>query len=154
VADHIYEVGGTFTSTTSHPILTIIAKQLASGVRIPEIREIGLTLNTATAVEYILGVPANTPATPTSPLTVVSISHIDEAGDTQVGFSTWSTTPTAPTAVARRVQLPATIGAGVIWVWNPGEWPLYPTPAPNQFVTLWQSTTTPVTLDWYIKVAE
>jgi hypothetical protein len=155
MADHIYEIGGQVTTgNAAGPIITVIAAALGAGIRVPEIREMGLTLNTAVACEFSVGTPGNTPATPTAPLTVQAINHQDPAGHTTVAGSTWSTTPTVPANPTRRAQLPATIGAGVIWVWNPGEFQLYSTTAPGQFLSVWQLSVLAVNVDWYVKVAE
>lgn len=161
MADHIYEAGGqTSTAAAAGPIINIIAATTASGIRVPEIREMGFTLISAVACDITVGQPATAGTagnngTPTAPVTVNAVNHIDPTGHTIVGFSTWSSTPTAPTAVVRRVSLPATIGAGIIWVWNPGEFQLYPTGGPpGSFLTVWQASTSAVILDWYVKVAE
>lgn len=84
------------------------------------LRETGSFCNAATASSLLLGRPANTPVDTT---TTVGNAVNPDASEAAVGriASTWSTAPTTPTVVFRRILLPATIGAGIIWVWNPGE---------------------------------
>lgn len=155
MADHIYEVGGQVTTgAAASPIITVIAAAPAASTRVPEIREMGLTLNTAVACEFTVGTPGNTPSSPISPFTVQAINHADPAGHTTVGFQAWTTTPTVPANPVRRAQLPATIGAGIIWVWNPGEFQLYSIGTNTGFLTVWQLTTAAVNVDWYVKIAE
>lgn len=89
------------------------------------IREIGVFVNAATASSVQLIRPANTPVATTSvlgqaedPADPTSTVNIDTA---------WSTVPTISTNVPlRKITIPATIGNGVIWSWNPGEELLIP----------------------------
>ena len=82
--------------------------------------EMGLTLNTATALACALGQPATIGGTPTTPVAVLA----EDGGNSAAGNSTtalaWTTGPVAPTAFYRRVSLPATIGAGIIWTFPRG----------------------------------
>jgi hypothetical protein len=78
------------------------------------IREIGITLATAVASTFGLGRPAAIGVTPTSPVTVLAMDPGNPAG-TGTNALAWGTAPTAPVAFLRRIGLPATIGAGVIW---------------------------------------
>lgn len=77
------------------------------------IREIGSFNNAATASSIGLIRPTNTPVATTSvlgqaqdPILGASLVNVDTA---------WSTAPTVGTTFFRRVQLPATISAGIIW---------------------------------------
>lgn len=85
------------------------------------IREIGIFLAAATASTFALGRPAAVGVTPTSPVTILAEDPGNPAGTGQVALA-WGTAPTAPTGASylRRVALPATIGAGVIWTWQNG----------------------------------
>ncbi len=83
--------------------------------------EFGLTINAATASVYGLGAPAAKGTTPaTSSLVQAEDSGNTTAGVTQVAL-TWTTGPTQPTNYLRRVSLPATIGAGVVWTFPRGR---------------------------------
>jgi hypothetical protein len=82
--------------------------------------ELGLTNNAATASVFGLGRPAAIGVTPTSPQTFLD----EQDGNGGTGATTaavaWGTPPTVPTNFFRRVSLPATIGAGVIWTFPRG----------------------------------
>lgn len=78
------------------------------------VREIGITLSAATASTFGLGRPAAIGVTPTSPVTVTAMDPGNPAGTGTVALA-WGTGPTIPSAFIRRIGLPATIGAGVIW---------------------------------------
>ena len=84
----------------------------------PRIMEIGLNLGAATASTYGLGRSGNTP-TQTSPVLVQAENPADPAGLTGCAVS-WSVAPTLPAQFFRRISLPATIGAGVIWTFPRG----------------------------------
>ena len=80
--------------------------------------EVGINLVTATASTYALGRSGNTP-TQTSPVLVQAENPNDPAGQTGCAVA-WSVAPTVPTQFFRRVGLPATAGAGVIWTFPRG----------------------------------
>lgn len=83
-------------------------------------REVGLTLGAATASTYGFGRPAAIGVTPTSPITFVAVNPADSgAAQAMSSAVAWGTGPTAPTQFFRRITLPATIAAGVIWTWPP-----------------------------------
>ena len=90
----------------------------ASAANSPRIMEVGLNLLTATASTYGLGRSGNTP-TQTSPVLVQAENPSDPAGLTGCAVA-WSVAPTVPTQFFRRVSLPATAGAGVIWTFPRG----------------------------------
>jgi hypothetical protein len=88
-----------------------------------KVREIGVFLNSAAggAVTVAVGRPGNTPTTGTAALGVA-----EDMVDTQTALASlitagWAVAPTVPTLIYRQITLPATIGAGVIWTWPPGE---------------------------------
>lgn len=83
------------------------------------IREIGLSVNAATASSVGIGHPGNT-AVPTG-LTVGQSTDVNDQTALASVASTWSTPPTVPAQFFRRIVLPAVIGAGIVWVWNPGQ---------------------------------
>lgn len=90
----------------------------ASSANSPRIMEVGLNLTTATASTYGLGRSGNTP-TQTSPVLVQAENPGDPAGVSGCAVA-WSVAPTVPTQFFRRVSLPATAGAGVIWTFPRG----------------------------------
>ena len=102
--------------TTANATLEAIAAA-AIGYRL---LELGMTINAATASAFGFGTPAATGITPTTPVTVLA----EDAGNTAAGNTTtalaWSTGPTIPANFYRRVSLPATIGAGIIWTFPRG----------------------------------
>lgn len=78
--------------------------------------EIGAFLTAATASTYGIGRPAAIGITPTSPITWLAEDQNGPAGSAQTALA-WGTGPTAPANFFRRVNLPATIGAGFILIW-------------------------------------
>lgn len=79
------------------------------------VREVGIFLNAATASSFTLGKAANTPAGGSVALGVPVNQVTNPAGGIT---TTWSTAPTAPTAIVRRILLPAAIGNGIIWTFQ------------------------------------
>lgn len=83
--------------------------------------EIGFFLAAATASIFGLGRPAAIGDTPTTP-----VDFLDEDSDDVLAAAViqsalaWGTGPTVPAAFLRRISLPATIGAGVIWTFPTG----------------------------------
>ncbi len=128
-----YEVGVQSVAAASAAAYCTIRGATGQRVRI---REIGISLNAATASSIGLGRPANTPVATTSvllqnkdPADAASITNFDTA---------WSTAPTVPAQFLRRIVLPATAGAGWIWTF-PDDEPLIldKTAGSNQWVVLW-----------------
>jgi hypothetical protein len=82
--------------------------------------EWGITLNAATATTLGMGTPAAIGTTPTSAVKALQ----EDTGNSTTAFTTaasaWATAPTTPTAYSRRVSLPASIGAGIIWTFPRG----------------------------------
>jgi hypothetical protein len=76
--------------------------------------ELGFFLNAATASTVGFGRPGAIGVTPTSPVTFLAEDPGDPAA-TVTSALAWGTGPTVPTAFLRRVNLPATIGTGVVW---------------------------------------
>ena len=104
------------TTVTTTGAAAMDAKASASNQ--PRIMEVGINLVTATASTYALGRSGNTP-TQTSPVLVQAENPNDPAGQTGCAVA-WSVAPTVPTQFFRRVGLPATTGAGVIWTFPRG----------------------------------
>jgi len=90
------------------------AMDLKAGASIaPGIKEIGINLLTATASTYGLGRSGNVP---TQTAAVLLQAEDPAAGACASGCAVaWSVAPTVPAQFFRRVSLPATAGAGVIW---------------------------------------
>lgn len=156
MAEHLYEAAWTKTTGAAAAAFgELIPATLATGKRPPEIREIGISLNTpgAGVAQIAIGQPAAIGVTPGTISTVQATNTVDTiAGATTVG-TTWGTAPTAPTAFRRRFDLQAVAGAGVIWTWNPGEFVMWSGATINTIV-LWQLSAQAVTYDCYVKVAE
>lgn len=154
MSDHIYEIGVKFTSgAAAAPIGEIIPATLAAGVRPAEIREIGVFNNSGVAAEIGVGRPAAIGVTPATELTVQAMDSIDTITGHTVVAASWGTAPTAPGNPMRRAELQAVVGAGVIFVWQPGEFVLWSGSAIST-VVLWQFSALAVTYDYYLKVAE
>ena len=83
--------------------------------------ELGVFLNAATASIFGLGRPQAIGITPTAPVDFLMEDPNDvlASGVVQSALA-WGTGPTVPTAFFRRIGLPATIGAGVIWTFPKG----------------------------------
>ena len=90
----------------------------AAATNRPALMELSVNLGAATASHYGFGRAGNTP-TQTSPVLVQAEDPGDPAGVTGCAVA-WSVAPTVPTAFARRVYLPATAGAGIIWTFPRG----------------------------------
>jgi hypothetical protein len=85
----------------------------------PRLMEMGVFMAAATASQYGLGRPAAIGVTPTSPVTVLAEDPGDSTGTVTTALA-WSTAPTVPANFFRRVYLPATLGAGIYWVFPRG----------------------------------
>lgn len=154
MAEHIYEGATTKTTSAAAGIIGVVVPgTLGAGIRIPEIREIGIFNQSGVAAIVGCGIPAAAGTGALTSVTVQALNQIDAAGHTLVGTSYATTQPTAPTTFYRRADLQATQGAGVIWTWLPGEFALWSGAAINQMV-IWQISTAAVTYDFYVKVAE
>ena len=109
-----YELGINTTVTTTGAAAAELRAASGTPVRL---RELGLTLAAATASTYGVGRPAAVGVTPTSPITVLASNPSDPTGTATTAVA-WGTGPTAPSQQLRRITLPATIGAGVIFTWE------------------------------------
>jgi hypothetical protein len=112
----IYSLGvRTTDATIAHDCLEIFT----SATDRAAILEIGISIVAATASTFGLGRPAAMGITPTAPVTLLPEDSGSPAGTVQTALA-WGTQPTVPTAFLRRVSLPATIGAGIIWTFPRG----------------------------------
>lgn len=112
----IYSLGNRTTSTTTAAACLEIRSTSTDRAML---MEIGITINAATASVFALGRPAAIGITPTTPVTVLAEDFAAPAGTITTALA-WGTAPTVPTAFFRRVSLPATIGAGIVWTFPRG----------------------------------
>ena len=142
------------TGAAAGAIASIVPGALGTGVRIPEIREIGIFNVSGVAAEIGIGYPAalGTGGITTS-ATVQDISNFGATGATKLVTAYTTLQPTAPTNFMRRLELQAAVGAGIIFTWNSGEWRPWVGATINAPV-IWQLSALAVTYDVYIKVAE
>jgi hypothetical protein len=155
MAEHLYEAAvQKTTGAAAGAIVSILPGTLGAGIRIPEIREIGIYNVSGVAAEFGIGLPAalGTGGVSVTQL-VLPLNQIDVAGHTSVVSSYATLQPTVPGAFNRRAELQAVIGAGAIWTWNPGEFALWSGATINAPV-IWQISVLAVTYDVYVKVAE
>jgi hypothetical protein len=112
----IYSIARLGTNTTSgQAAIEIIAPSTMQ----PKIFEVGLFLSAATASTHSFGRPAAIGVTPTSPVALTSEDPPARNGLTTSALA-WGTSPTSPTVDSRRINMPATIGTGVIWTFPKG----------------------------------
>jgi hypothetical protein len=83
------------------------------------IREIGVSLNAATASTLAL-FRSTAIGTRTTPTTGLAEDPADPAGTGTIATA-WSVNPTMAAAALRRLALPATAGAGIVWTWPYGK---------------------------------
>lgn len=143
-----YEAGLQRTTTAAAGMIATLVT--ASGSR-AVVREIGVSATTAVAGEIGIGKPAaNGSGTLTGtlgqPIDFADVAALTTLTTTNFGTSN----PTAPTNFLRRFQLPAVIGAGIVWVWEPQEFVI---PISSNLV-IWQISAAIVTYDVYVKWAE
>lgn len=107
----IYALANRTTATTTGAANLEMIAAAAIAFRL---LEIGCMLNAATQSVFGLGTPGAKGITPTTPVTVLAEDAANTtAGNTQTALA-WGTGPTVPANFLRRVNLPASIGAGCI----------------------------------------
>jgi hypothetical protein len=144
---HLFEIGlQKTTGAAAGPVVTLLT---AAGQR-AEVREIGVFATTAVAGEVGLGRPAAAGSGAATGTLGQALEFADTASVTTLVTSFATSQPTAPANPFRRVQLPAVIGAGVVWVWGPGEL-IVPVSAN---LVVWQFSGAAVTYDCYVKYLE
>jgi len=138
----IYSIANRTTNVTSAAATLEIIAAAAIGYRL---LELGLTLNAATASVFGYGTPAAIGVTPTTPVTVLT----EDGGNTSAGNTTtalaWATPPTVPANFLRRISLPATVGAGIIFTFPRGIFKLKATTT-----VLWNISATSVIDVWVV----
>lgn len=143
----IYEAASTKTTTAAaQGIFTFVPP---STVR-PDIREIGIFIAPTAAVGTIgIGRPANSPVGTTT-VAGQATDPADPAAGCSIATAWTTTAPTAPTVFMRRLDLPATTGAGVIFTYAPNEFAAV-NPAG---IVVWQISATIATYDFYLRWEE
>lgn len=141
------------TGAAAGPVVTIVPAALAqASVMLAELREIRVLNQSGVAAEVGMGIPAAAGTGTITGGTVQALNQMAPAGHTQVATSFGTTQPTAPANFYDGEQLQAVAGAGTIFTYAPGEWPLWPGATVPQ-VVLWQISALAVTYDVTVKVA-
>lgn len=139
--------GNSITKTTSTAAAAICTLSTTSS-RDARVFEIGITASTAVSGEVGIMRPGNTPGTPSGGQVGSALDNVSGAGTAGL-HNTWATTqPTAGTGM-RRMVLPATIGAGVIWTFPEGI--VIPS---SGFLMVWQYSALAVTYSVYMAYDE
>lgn len=106
----VYSVGRTTTQTATatapHTLIT-------TSTDVAELFECAVFMTSAVAGNFQLGRPAAVGITPTSPVTLQAENPSLPPGTTTSALA-WATNPTAPTVSMRNLNIPATIGTGII----------------------------------------
>lgn len=119
------------------------------------VTEIGVSVGVAGAAPTIgLIRPNAIGVTPTSPKTVQALDPGDPAG-TGTTATAWGTAPTLPATPVylRRVALPATVGAGWVWTFAPGEL-VVPVSSSLLIDLIALSAAAATAIDFYIQLTE
>jgi hypothetical protein len=134
------------TTAAAGPIATIVATAAAR----PDIVEIGIFAASAVASTIGLGRPAAVGAGAATGSLGQALDPADPAAVCTLASSFATTQPTAPAVFMRRIDLAATIGAGVIWAWDRNQLCV---PQSGNLVIL-QLSAAIVTYDVYVKWEE
>ena len=106
----IYSLGvRTSNVTTANPNF----EAFTTANNIPRVMELGVFMAAATASVLGLGRPQAIGVTPTTPVHTIAEDPADPASALQTALA-WGTAPTIPLYFFRRLNLPGTIGAGII----------------------------------------
>lgn len=111
----IESLGITTTATASAADVLDIAAGTNNAVRLMELH---IYLNTAVATKLAL-FRTTALGTRTSPTTLGAEDPNDETTPISTIALAWSVAATKASIALRRISLPATIGAGIIWTWGP-----------------------------------
>jgi hypothetical protein len=143
----VYEIG---VSKAAAATATAYGQLRAAATTRLRIREIGISQTTAVASSIGLIRPA-TEGTASTTQAPQAIDPADTA--TSALFATaWSTPATIGTIYMRKIVLPATIGAGIVWQW-PDDSPL--TVPINSSILLWNfAGATSAAVEIYISYEE
>lgn len=132
----IYSISNRTTNVTSG--VTTLEFRAPSAKR-TRILEITITMAAATASLFGIGQAQAQGVTPTTPVTVIPEDVAEGVGVSQTALA-WSTPPTIPLFFQRRVNLPATIGAGRVITFPRGR-----VLAANTSLVIWNLGTNGVT---------
>ena len=134
--------------TTNTTIANAAWSIISAATNKPKIMELGFAQVTGTASSYGLGRPAAAGTTPTTPANFMD--EQDGGGPTSLTTAclAWTSQPTAPTNFLRRINTPATVGAGCIFTFPRG----LAMPVSSNIV-LWNITAT-VALDAWAVIDE
>lgn len=117
-----------------------------SATNSPRVMEVGVNLVTATASNYAFGRPGNGGSVAqTSPVVLLAENPGDPVSVNTGMAVAWGTAPTTGTNWARRVGLPATAGAGIIWTFPRGF-----IVANSSDVVLWNLATNSASINFWI----
>lgn len=143
----IYSIANRTTSGTINAAGQEIISGANNGYRI---LEFGVSIGAATASVFALGRPSTASVTPTSPVTVLT----EDAGNSAAGVTTtalaWGTPPGAPAGFNRRVSLPGTIGAGILFTFPRGFICLKGGSGVNGSTLLWNLAANAVSDTWVV----
>lgn len=120
------------------------------------IREIGISVAVAGAAPTVGLIRVNAlGVTPTSPKAGQAEDPAQPATSVTSAVA-WATPPTLPGTpiYLRRVGLPATIGAGWVWTWNPGEELVVAVSSAIIIDLIALSSAAATAIDWYVKWTE
>jgi hypothetical protein len=112
----IYSVGLRTTDTTINHAMVEIYTPSTLAIKV---MEIGIAKTSTAAVALGLGRPQAQGVTPVAVAFQPEQNSGDPAAKTNASLS-WATSPTVPLVYLRRVLLPGTAGAGVIWTFPRG----------------------------------
>jgi hypothetical protein len=117
----------------------------------PDVREIGIFVSSAPATGPTLGLgrPAAVGVT-TSGAVLGQATDVNDPAATCSLVPTWTTAPTSPTIFMRRISLPASIGAGIIWTFDRQDLNI----GPSGNLVIYQTTAVATTYDIYVKWEE
>lgn len=142
----LYEAGiQRVTGAAAGNIATLVAPSTSR----PDIREIGIfnTSGVACTIGY------GRPAAPWSAPAMTPLGQAADAADpnaTCALVTSGTTAPTAPAVFMRRITLPAVVGSGIIWAFEPQSLNV---PQSGNLV-IWQTSALAVTYDLYVKWEE
>ena len=140
-----YEIGVTKTTAAAAGLLCQLRSGAARDIRV---FEVGVFASTAVSGEVALVRPSAVGATFTSSAVGAALDTASIAGVTVVDTAA-TTAPTIGTNYMRRIVLPGSIGAGVIWTFPTGI--CIPT---SGALALWQLSTLAVTYSVYFDYDE
>ena len=132
----IYSISNRTTNVT---IAVATLEFRAPAAKRTKILEITITMAAATASVFGIGQAQAQGVTPTTPVTVIPEDPDEGVGQSQTALA-WGTPPTIPLFFQRRVNLPATIGAGRIITFPRGR-----VLKPNTSLVIWNITANGVT---------